>query len=100
MGVGGGWGDGNSSGDCLSFNSSILPQLLYYALAAGAALAERHAAVLGLKAFVLSSPYDVPPWLPDVLMALVRLLFFTFFFFVSFGLGGVAGAGAVSVGYW
>ena len=36
-------------------------------------LAERHAVVLGLRAFVLSSPYDVPPWLPDVLMALVPL---------------------------
>ncbi|KDD73738.1 hypothetical protein H632_c1880p0, partial [Helicosporidium sp. ATCC 50920] len=33
----------------------------------------RHAAVLGLRAFVLSSPYDVPAWLPEVLMALVRL---------------------------
>ena len=31
----------------------------------------RHAPVLGLKAFVLSTPYDVPRWLPDVLMALV-----------------------------
>lgn len=38
--------------------------------AAPASLAQRHAAVLGLKAFVLCSPYDVPPWLPDVLMAL------------------------------
>ena len=36
-------------------------------------LPERHAVVLGLKAFVLSTPYDVPPWLPEVLMALVRL---------------------------
>ena len=26
----------------------------------GASLAQRHAVVLGLKAFVLSSPYDVP----------------------------------------
>lgn len=34
---------------------------------------ERHGAVLALKAFVLSSPYDVPTWLPEVLMALVRL---------------------------
>lgn len=39
----------------------------------GATLAQRHAVVLGLKAFVLSTPYDVPAWLPDVLMALVRL---------------------------
>ena len=37
-----------------------------------AALAERHAVVLGLKAFVLAAPYDVPPWLPGVLLALVR----------------------------
>ena len=34
--------------------------------------AEKHAAVLGLKAFVLTSPYDVPAWLPEVLMALVK----------------------------
>ncbi|DBA73425.1 TPA: hypothetical protein ACH3X1_011462 [Trebouxia sp. C0004] len=33
---------------------------------------ERHAALLGLRAFVLTSPYDVPAWLTDVLMALVR----------------------------
>lgn len=33
---------------------------------------ERHAVVLGLKAFVLCTPYDVPQWLPEVLMALVR----------------------------
>lgn len=36
-------------------------------------LPRKHGAVLGLRAFVLSSPYDVPGWLPDVLMALVRL---------------------------
>ena len=28
--------------------------------------------MLALRAFVLSAPYDVPPWLPDVLLALVR----------------------------
>ena len=28
--------------------------------------------VLGLKAFVLAAPYDVPAWLPAVLLALVR----------------------------
>lgn len=38
-----------------------------------ATLPQRCAAVLALRAFVLSSPYDVPHWLPDVLMALVRL---------------------------
>ena len=40
---------------------------------AAPSLAEKHGVVLGLKAFVLSAPYDVPPWLPEVLMALVRL---------------------------
>lgn len=34
-------------------------------------LAEAQAVVQGLKAFVLSSPYDVPQWMPEVLMALV-----------------------------
>lgn len=34
-------------------------------------VSERHAALLGLRAFVLTSPYDVPAWLSDVLMALV-----------------------------
>jgi hypothetical protein len=28
--------------------------------------------VLGLKAFVLASPYDVPAWLPGVLLVLTR----------------------------
>ena len=41
--------------------------------ASSSTLERRHGAVLGLRAFVLSSPYDVPPWLPDVLMGLVRL---------------------------
>jgi proteasome activator subunit 4 len=34
-------------------------------------LAEAQAVVQGLKAFVLSAPYDVPGWMPQVLMALV-----------------------------
>eukprot|EP00878_Enallax_costatus_P008919 GHUV01009325.1.p1 GENE.GHUV01009325.1~~GHUV01009325.1.p1 ORF type:complete len:859 (+),score=405.44 GHUV01009325.1:948-3524(+) len=34
-------------------------------------LSEAQAVVQGLKAFVLSSPYDVPDWMPEVLMALV-----------------------------
>lgn len=34
-------------------------------------LSEAQAVVQGLKAFVLSSPYDVPEWMPEVLMALV-----------------------------
>ena len=35
--------------------------------------AVRHGAALALQALVLSSPYDVPTWLPDILMALVPL---------------------------
>lgn len=38
----------------------------------GASLNEKHAALLGLRAFVLTSPFDVPPWLSAVLMALVK----------------------------
>lgn len=34
-------------------------------------LVEAQAVVQGLKAFVLSSPYDVPSWMPAVLMGLV-----------------------------
>lgn len=30
----------------------------------------RHAGVLGLSACVLSSPYDVPTWMPQLLMDL------------------------------
>lgn len=33
---------------------------------------EKHAVVLGLKAFIMNTPYDVPPWLPEVLMALTQ----------------------------
>ena len=42
------------------------------AAAAGPALslAEKHAAVLGLQAFVQLAAYDVPPWLPAVLTSL------------------------------
>ncbi len=39
-------------------------------IGAGPALAERHAAVLGLQAFVQLSAYDVPAWLPGILTAL------------------------------
>ena len=42
---------------------------------AGASPAEKHAVVLGLKAFVLAHPYDVPEWLPDLLLLLVRASF-------------------------
>lgn len=41
------------------------------AAGAGAAGAQQHAVVQGLKAFVLSSPYDCPLWMAPVLMALV-----------------------------
>lgn len=36
-------------------------------------LGSLHAVVLSLKSFVLSTPYDVPSWLPEVLMALVKV---------------------------
>ncbi len=36
-------------------------------------LEDKHALALGLRAFVLSSPYDVPDWLPPVLVALSGL---------------------------
>lgn len=35
-----------------------------------AELVRRHAGVLGLGACVLSSPYDVPTWMPQLLMNL------------------------------
>ncbi len=31
---------------------------------------QRHAGVLGLSACILSSPYDVPTWMPQILMDL------------------------------
>lgn len=33
-------------------------------------LVRRHAGVLGLSACILSSPYDVPDWMPQILMDL------------------------------
>ncbi|XP_072526695.1 proteasome activator complex subunit 4A [Salminus brasiliensis] len=33
-------------------------------------LVRRHAGVLGLSAWILSSPYDVPAWMPQILMGL------------------------------
>lgn len=33
-------------------------------------LVRRHAGVLGLSACILSSPYDVPTWMPQILMDL------------------------------
>lgn len=32
-----------------------------------------HGAVLGLRALVMSSPYEIPKWLPGILMSLVRV---------------------------
>ena len=37
---------------------------------AGPGMAEKHAAVLGLQAFVQLAAYDVPAWLPTVLTSL------------------------------
>ena len=31
----------------------------------------KHACVLGLKAFVMSHPYDIPSWMPEVLVAMI-----------------------------
>uniref|UniRef100_A0A8D3ED43 Proteasome activator complex subunit 4 n=1 Tax=Scophthalmus maximus TaxID=52904 RepID=A0A8D3ED43_SCOMX len=39
-------------------------------LASTADLVRRHAGVLGLSACILSSPYDVPDWMPQILMDL------------------------------
>lgn len=36
-------------------------------------ISTRHGLVLGLKAFILSFPYDVPRWMPAVLMSLVSM---------------------------
>lgn len=33
----------------------------------------RHGAVLGLRALAMSSPYEIPKWLPGILMSLVRV---------------------------
>ena len=39
-------------------------------LCPGTDLMRRHAGVLGLSACILSSPYDVPTWMPQLLMDL------------------------------
>ena len=39
-------------------------------LCPGTDLMRRHAGVLGLSAYILSSPYDVPTWMPQLLMDL------------------------------
>lgn len=41
-----------------------------HAVGVCADLVRRHAGVLGLSACVLSSPYDVPTWMPQLLMDL------------------------------
>jgi proteasome activator subunit 4 len=38
--------------------------------APGRTLAEKHGPILGLSALVMSAPYDVPAWLPEVLLVL------------------------------
>eukprot|EP00967_Tisochrysis_lutea_P046494 scaffold56515_cov19-Tisochrysis_lutea.AAC.3 len=54
------------SGACMSVGVRVLladpPGIMYVVV--------MHAQ--GLKAFLLSSPYDCPAWMPRVLMALVR----------------------------
>ena len=35
-------------------------------------LNKKHASVLGLKAFVLSHPYDIPPWMAEVLITMIQ----------------------------
>uniref|UniRef100_A0A3B3HLE3 Proteasome activator complex subunit 4 C-terminal domain-containing protein n=1 Tax=Oryzias latipes TaxID=8090 RepID=A0A3B3HLE3_ORYLA len=42
----------------------------YPSLSQGNYLVRRHAGVLGLSACILSSPYDVPQWMPQILMEL------------------------------
>lgn len=34
-------------------------------------LHKRHSCVLGLKAFVIAHPYDIPPWMAEVLTAMI-----------------------------
>lgn len=34
-------------------------------------LHQRHGCILGLKAFVISHPYDIPPWMAEVLVAMI-----------------------------
>ena len=53
-----------------------MPHEVWTTLPAGSqaapSLTEKNAAVLGLMSFVLSSPYEVPLWLPDVLLSLIK----------------------------
>eukprot|EP00184_Porphyridium_aerugineum_P000329 CAMPEP_0184699828 /NCGR_PEP_ID=MMETSP0313-20130426/5939_1 /TAXON_ID=2792 /ORGANISM="Porphyridium aerugineum, Strain SAG 1380-2" /LENGTH=2155 /DNA_ID=CAMNT_0027158957 /DNA_START=349 /DNA_END=6816 /DNA_ORIENTATION=- len=37
-------------------------------------LLQRHAAVLGLSALVMSQPYEIPDWMPNVLMELAKCI--------------------------
>lgn len=50
----------------------LMASFVHAATAVAASSAEKHAVVLGLKAFVLCTPYDVPAWLPEVLMVLTQ----------------------------
>lgn len=61
-------GGASSSGGVVAAASSTGPADL------AAALAVQHGAVLGLGAFLLSSPYAVPPWMPPVLLALTQCI--------------------------
>ena len=55
---------------------TVMPHQTESTLPAGSqsepSLTEKNAAVLGLMSFVLSSPYEVPLWLPDVLLSLIK----------------------------
>lgn len=51
-------------------NLEILSPILTLHLCVCADLVRRHAGVLGLSACILSSPYDVPDWMPQILMDL------------------------------
>jgi proteasome activator subunit 4 len=33
---------------------------------------DKHAVIMGLQGCIMSAPYDIPSWLPKVLIALVR----------------------------
>jgi hypothetical protein len=58
----------------LNIRQAALRTTLFVGAGGGleAPAAQKHATVLGLSAFVLASPYDVPEWLPALLLALVR----------------------------
>lgn len=55
--------------ECLREGICTLPKVTQYP-DTFADLVKRHAGVLGLSACILSSPYDVPTWMPQLLMDL------------------------------